>query len=673
MTLQTDSRTGRGYHGEILHVDLSSGRTEFESLSDDFYRRWLGGLGLGVKVLWDRIQPGADPLGPGNVLGFVTGLLTDTGTLFSGRFMVVGKSPLTGGWGDSNCGGYFSPFLKKCGLDGLFFHGASESPVYVFLDGERVEVHEASDLWGLDAVETDRALKARHGRSAQVACIGPAGEKQCRFAGILTDGGRYAGRSGLGAVMGSKHLKAVVVAGRKKAGLADREEMGRLTRAFRRRIEGGRGMRRLLGDRLLGFMGWLTRKNPIYTRQPADLFRQVLGKYGTAGLTALSAESGDSPIRNWGGVGHLDFPLKRSQKIGAEAVIRYEVKKYGCYSCPVKCGGLVKVPDGPWPIEEMHKPEYETVCGFGGLLLNDDLHSIFKLNDLVNRGGLDSISCAGVVAFAIECFENGLLTLEDTGGLELGWGRAEAVIGLVEMIIERRGLGDVLAEGVRLAAEKIGRGSERFAVHCGGVEAPMHDPKFDPGFAPIYHCDPTPGRHTTASYTYLDLQLLEKRYSRAPKIPGLTTFKQRHTYENTGPALAACSAFKMLIDGLGLCLFGVSVGGDMPIAGWVNAATGWDLTDEDCLTAGERIMALRQAFNAREGLEPVRDFKPHGRIYGRPALEKGPARHVTIDIETMAGSYCEALGWDPRTGRPTRDGLERLGLSDVAEVLYPAG
>ena len=666
-------RTGCGCFGRILHVDLTAGTWEYEEPDPSVYQRFLGGLGLGVKVLWDRVPQGADPLGPDNILGFAPGLLTDTGALFSGRFLVVGKSPLTGGWGDSNCGGYFSPFLKKCGLDGLFVRGVSDRPVYLFLDGESVEIRDASDLWGLDTVETEQNLKERHGRMAQTACIGPAGEKLALIAGICTDGGRYAGRSGLGAVMGSKRLKAVVAAGRGRAAVHDKAEIKKLTGVFRKKLEGGRGVQRFLGDRLFGFIGWLTRRNPLYTKQPADLFRQILSKYGTGGLTALSAESGDSPVKNWGGVGYVDFPLKRSQKTGAEALIAREVKKYGCFSCPVKCGGLVKSEDGRYPAFESHKPEYETVCGFGALILNDDMDSIFKLNDLVNRGGLDSISCAGTAALAIECFENGLLTLEDTGGLELKWGDGPAVVRLVEMMIERRGLGDVLADGVKRAAERLGPEAEKYAVHCGGVEAPMHDPKFDPGFAPIYHCDPTPGRHTIMSYTYLDLQSLDRRFKGAAKMPGVSTFKQRHDYQGAGPSLVLGSSFKMLIDCLGLCLFGVSVGGDMPIGAWVRAVTGWDLTDEDCLRAGERVQNLRHAFNLREGINEIRDFRPHPRLAGDPPHDRGPAKGVTIDLDAMAGSYYRAYGWDPATGLPEKSRLEKLGLDELVDAFYRGG
>jgi len=664
-------KTGKGYCGKVLHVDLSARKILYQDLNEAFYRKYLSGLGLGAKILWDRMKPGADPIGPDNILGFTTGLLTDTGSLFTGRFTVVGKSPLSGSWGDSNCGGYFSPSLKRCGVDAVFFYGASPKPLYLYMDDQSAELKDATDLWGKDTIETEGKLKKEYGRRAQVVCIGPAGERLSYMAGICNDGGRIAARGGLGAVMGSKRLKAVVAAGKNRVGVTDKKTMHELRTGFRKRLERIKFMDRFFGDRILGMIGRITRTGLIYPRQPAQLWRLLLSKYGTPSVTAMSAESGDSPIKNWSGIGYKDFPLKRSQQIGAEAVIQFEEKKYGCYSCPLRCGGLMKIDEGPYTIEKMHKPEYETICAFGTLLLNDDLQAIFKINDLVNRGGIDSISCGGTVAFAIECFENGILTLKDTDGLELRWGNADAIIKLTEMIISREGLGDILADGVKLASEKIGHGSEKYAVHCGGVEAPMHDPKFDPGFIISYYCEPTPGRHTISSYQFLDLQHLEKKFTRARKIPTLSTRKERYRYDNKAEGIAINSFYKMLIDCAGACLFGTQVGGNIPLCEWMNAATGWDLSNDDYLVIGERIHQLRHAFNIREGINPIRDFRPHPRVYGDPPLPKGPARHITLDMDMLARSFYQAMHWDLETGKPDLEHLKELKLDEVVEAFYP--
>jgi len=663
------NRKGKGFWGRIIHADLSGRTIAYEDLDEGFFRTYLGGVGIGARVLWERMKSGADPMGPENVLGFTPGLLTDTGTLFTGRFTVVGKSPASGGWGDANCGGSFSPYLKRCGVDALFLHGASAEPVYLYVDHQTAEFRDASHLWGKDTIETEKALQAAHGKGAQVACIGPAGEKRSFLAGICHDGGRMAARCGLGAVMGSKGLKAVVAAGKHRVGAADREAIRELNRSFRKSLDRFRFMERFLNDRALGLTGRLARPGLVFPRQPSDLWRLILRKFGTPSLTAMSAENGDSPVKNWTGVGAGDFPLNRSRRIGAEAVGRYVARKYGCYSCPLRCGGRMGVGEGHFPVEEMHQPEYETICAFGALLLNDDLSTIFRINDLLNRAGMDTISCGAAVAFAIECVENRILTKTETGGLELRWGHGEGIVRLVEKIICREGIGDLLADGVKRASEKIGRGSERYAVHCGGVEAPMHDPKFDPGFLLSYCCEPTPGRHTICSYQYLDLQHLEDQFSRAGKVPLFSTRGQRYRCDDKVGAVAIDSFYKMLVDCAGACLFGTQVGGPIPLCEWMNAATGWDLSRDDYLVAGERVHMLRHAFNIREGLNPVRDFRPHPRIRGDPPLGHGPARGVILDFDTLARSYYETMHWDLETGRPAREHLNALGLDDVAEAL----
>ncbi len=663
----TDSN--RGHWGRVLRAELSSKTTSLQDISSDTYRNYLGGLGLGARYLWEHMDPGGDPMGPENILGLVPGLLTDTGSLFTGRFLAVGKSPQTGGWGDSNCGGRFSPSLKRCQVDGLFVSGASESPVYLLVSEDGASVEGASDLWGLDAIETEKLLKKRHGKRAQVACIGKAGELGSYLAGICNDGGRIAARSGLGAVMGSKKLKAVVALGRSRVPVAHKDKMKELTRSFKNRIPTSPLLQKALGNHALHITGRFTRISPVFPRQPAELWRQLLGRFGTPALTAMSAESGDSPIKNWAGVGFVDFPFKRARKIGGESVTRYESSKYGCFSCPIRCGGIVSMKGGEHPIHEMHKPEYETLSAFGSLLLNDDLVSIFRVNDLLNRAGMDTISVGGVVAFAIECFENGIISEGDTDGIRLAWSSPDAIVALVEKIIAREGIGDTLADGVKLAAERIGGDSQRFAVHCGGVEAPMHDPKFDPGQALAYLCDATPGRHTTASYQYLELQNLERQFSRAHKLPMISTYRDRYRHQDKMDNLAVDTFYKMLVDGAGVCLFGTQIGGDIPISDWLNAATGWNLSPDTWLVAGERILNLRHCFNLREGIHPLRDFRLHPRLYGDPPQGRGPAKGITLDLDSMAQSFFETLHWDPHTGRPDPAWLRSLGMADVADAL----
>jgi aldehyde:ferredoxin oxidoreductase len=662
-----ESRNGKGFFARILHVDLRSGGFSLDQPDEGFYRNYLGGLGLGARILWERMPAGADPFGEEAIVGFTTGLLTDTGALFAGRYTVVGKSPATGGWGDANSGGYFAPALKRCGLDAVFFHGRSDRPVYLYLDEKGPSLLDASDLWGTDAILTEEILKKRHGKRAQCACIGPAGERLSFMAGVCTDRGRLAARAGLGAIMGSKRLKAIVAAGRIKPQTAFPERIRELSSQFKKRLEKGRVLEKAIGDRLLHRVGWMTRKSPIYMRQPSELFRAMLRKYGTSSMTVLSAEGGDSPVKNWAGVGYRDFPFKASSLIGAEAVCSRETKKYGCFSCPLKCGGIVNLPQESGAAAEMHRPEYETICAFGTLLLNSDLDSIFTINDMLNRAGMDTISCGATVAFAIECFERGILTEKDTDGLILSWGDALAIHSLAKMIIERKGIGDILADGVKKAAERIGGGSEDLAVHCGGIEPPMHDPKFDPGFGMAYLCDPVPGRHMVYSIMLMDLERLDRAFPGVKTPPAFMPNKSKYALDGRYMALGCC--FRMLVDCAGCCAFGTQVGGDIPLVEWLNAATGWDLTPEDYLKTGERVEQLRHAFNLREGINARRHFRLHPRLTGEPPLDCGPSKGVTLDQDEAANAFYNAMGWDLETGLPSRDRLISLGLEDVAGTL----
>jgi aldehyde:ferredoxin oxidoreductase len=663
---------GKGYMGKVMWVDLTRGTITREAVPDEVYRKFLSGYGLGAKILFDRIHPGIAPLGPENILGFCSGLLTGVGSVFTGRFEVVAKSPLTGGWGDANCGGDLSPAIKKAGVDAVFFTGISPKPVYLMVDGDKAELKDAAQVWGKDAVETEDAIRKELGDDKakfKLATIGPAGEKLVLFAGISNDRGRYAARSGLGAVMGSKKLKALAIKGEAKLEGANPEAIKTLTREFQKSLKKADFMQKVLGSRVIKIAGIITRTAPLVTAQPGDLWCQILKKYGTSGITAMSAESGDSPVKNWGGAGHFDFPLSRASKIGDEEVVKYQVKKYGCYSCPISCGGICEVKEGPYPLGETHKPEYETLGAFGTLCLVDDLKAIYKLNDMCNRGGVDTISAGTVIAFAIECVENGILTKQEVGGLDLGWGKVEPMLKLLEMIIQRQGIGDVLAEGVKRAAAKIGKGSEKFAIHAGGQELPQHDPKLDPGYALAYEVEPTPGRHTISNYTYQDLMLIHRYSKTADKIKQIRTHKERLSPHGKSNNQALNTKLIQLANGAGVCEFGMCCGPKYPLYEYLNAATGWKLTEEDFLLIGERIETIRHAFNVREGITH-QNTKMAGRARGLPPLERGPHKGVTLDVDTMAKEFYLQFGWDYETGKPGKERLEKLGLHEVIKEFY---
>ena len=661
---------GKGYMGKILWVDLATGKINEETIPDETYKKFLTGYGIGAKIIYDRVPPGADALGPDNILGLCSGVLTGTGALFSGRFMAVGKSPLTGGWGDANCGGYFSPALKRAGYDAVFFTGISPKPIYLFIDNGKAEIRDAAHLWGKDIVDTEKAITEElQGKKVQIASIGPAGEKLSLIAGIANDGGRYAARSGLGAVMGSKKIKAVVVTGKAKIEAEQPERMKSLSKDFGSALNKTDFLQKILGARVVKALSYVTRVNPIASAQPAPIWGQILKKYGTGGVTAMSAEVGDSPVKNWGGAGCKDFPLSKSSKIGDDAMIKYQDKHYGCFSCPVKCGGIMKVTDGQWPLEESHKPEYETLCAFGTLCLVDDIHAILKLNDMCNRGGLDSISAGGVVAFTIECVETGILTKEDVGGLELGWGKPEPMIKLLEMIIKREGIGDVLADGVKRAAEKIGKGSERFAIHAGGQELPMHDGKNDGAQGLSYEVEPTPGRHTIVSFTWQELMNMKRYDPNADPVKPMEAKSKKIKPEGKAKNNAINSRLMQVVNSAGVCMFGLTCGPRYPLFEYLNAATGWALSAEDYMLTGERIETLRHAFNLREGIR-FKDTRMSDRARGVPPLTEGPHTNSSPDFETMARDFYKEMGWDFETGNPDKARLEKLGLDEVIKDIY---
>jgi aldehyde:ferredoxin oxidoreductase len=620
-----------GFIGKILKIDLTHAKIHVKSLKESFYKDWLGGYGLGIRIIYSDITPKIDPIGPGNILGFASGLLTGTLTPLGSGFSVVGKSPLTGTWGDSRAGGFFGSELKFAGFDAVFFYGRSPKPVYLWINDGEVKIKDAEIIWSRDVVETEETLKEIHrDKSVQVSSIGPAGEKLSLISSIITDKGRAAARSGLGAVAGSKNLKAVAVRGTKKIPIENKEDLIEFRRKFIQIVKEERG--------------------PYW---------EYFTKYGTSGSTEMLSLTGDSPCKNWSGAGSLDFP--DSAEISDEKVIRYQTRKYACHGCPMACGGYIKVNTSKYMIEGM-KPEYETLAAFGTLCLNDNLESILVANDICNRYGLDTISTGSVIAFAIECQENGLITKKDTEGIELTWGNADAIVNITEKIAKREGFGDILADGVKIAAEKIGKGAEKYAFHVAGQELPMHDPKLVPSYGNAYVVDATPARHTQGYSLYLD------------QLPGIEmpTFGAEHDYHGKGAANAYMSRFNHVVNALGVCQFPsnlVVVEGVPSHADFVNLVTGWNTTMSNLLICGERISCLRQSFNVREGFAPA-DFKLPGRVIGKPSLTQGPLKGITIEIEDWVKGYLRYANWDQKTGKPSRERLIQLGLEDVAEDLY---
>ena len=650
----------KGFMGKYLVVDLTDGTIETVKLSESFYKKYLTGYGMGAAVIAERQKPGIDAMAPESHLGLCSGLLTGSGLPFTGRFMAVAKSPLTGGWGDANGGGYLSREIKRTGYDAVFFTGRAVQPTWVHITSEGVKIKDASSLWGKDIIETETAIKTELGtKKVQVASIGMSGEKLSLISGIVTDKSRIAARSGLGAVMGSKNLKAVSFLGSNEISVARPDEVKALTKQFLAEYKKNANIADKLSVRFINFLSKLVAKvgfNPPATNGNVKL---IFRTWGTPGLTMFSGLTGDTPVKNWGGSSVGDFPFDRVEKLSGETVIKRQKRRYACQACPLGCGGVVDVKTGQYQGSEGHKPEYETIAAFGSLLLNDDLDSIIEINEMCNRAGIDTISAGSTVAYAIECFENGIIDEKTTGGLRLGWGKVEEIIKLIEIIISRKGFGDILADGVKAAAEKIGWESERFAIHAGGQELPMHDSRNDPGWALTYQCEPTPGRHTIASYVDSDLRSGKEQFPEIKRmLKRAKTPKAKKVSLNT-----ATSIYSQLINGSGVCIFGPDTA-KYPMVDFLNAVTGWDLTPDEYFKTGKRILNLRKAFNVREGIRPS-DSELPPRAIGKPPLTQGPLKDVTVDIETLEKELYIIMGWDRDTGGPTAETLKEMELDDL--------
>ncbi len=648
-----------GFMGKYVVIDLSKKKTEVVELGEDFYKKYLSGYGLGASVLTERQKPGIDPLSPEAYLGFCSGLLTGTNTSFSGRVVMVGKSPLTGGWGDANAGGFISREIKRTGYDAVFFTGAAKKPVWVNITEDKIEFNDASDLWGKDNIETANTIKEELGdKRVQVASIGVSGEKLSLLSGVTTDDGRICARSGLGAVMGSKNLKAVAFRGKLKIPVADKEELKKITKSVLEGLRKSKGADRVT-VKLMGFFSKVIARTGVTVPSTASTVKEIFKKYGTSGLNVFSGMTGDTPIKNWDGVGYTDYGYDRFMNINGDRILEDHKKRYSCQQCPLGCGAILKIKRGKFAGSDTHRPEYETWGAFGPFQLNDDYDSIMECNEMCNLAGIDTISTGVVLAFAAECFEKGIINEETTGGLKLGWGRSKEMVKLTEMIINREGFGDVLADGVKIAAEKIGNGAEEFAVHAGGQELPMHDSRLDPGFGIAYQCEPTPGRHTISCYLYASLFAVEKmlpEVKKAVKKAKGKVAKDVRRYHGT-------SLLMQLMNGCGICEFGPMTV-YLPMIDYMNAVTGWNMSSAEYLKTAERILSLRKAFNVREGLVQA-DFKLHDRAVGKVPLQEGPLKGATIDIDGLQKEFFELMDWDMTTGGPTPQKMKELEIDSM--------
>ncbi len=610
-----------GYAGKLLFVDLSQGTLREESSSEQMARDFIGGYGIGARVLYSMMLPGTDALGPDNVLGFVTGPVTGTEANFSGRYTVVCKSPVSGTWNDASSGGFFGPELKNAGFDGIFISGTAATPVYLWIKDGKAELRDASKLWGLDAKETQKALEVETGEpKLRAALIGPAGERLALIACVMNDGHRAAGRGGAGAVMGSKKLKAIAVRGTGKVPVAQPEKVRELNAAIRENMK---------------------------TAPLAEVFRSG----GTGATTGGSALSGDTPVKNWGGVCVDEFTPAQAMQLDSTSSEQYKTKPYACSHCPLACGAEYLVNEGAWPVGETERPEYETLGAFGMLAGNINQEAIIRCNEICNRAGVDTISAGATIAWAIECYENEVFNRVETGGLDLKWGNAAAIIEATEALADGSGFGAILALGSQGAADKLGKGHQ-YLQAVRGIELPMHDPRFYPGLARTYQFDPTPARHVKGGIGFSQGGLGPEKYNPA----------------GTGPGDVQATAFTEMCNSAGFCMFIAHAGGGDQVFPLVEAVTGFE--QPSLQVAAIRILTMRHVFNVREGIQPT-DLTMPPRSVGKPAQATGPNAGGTVDNEALGDNFFAALGWDRQTGKPSREGLQQLGgMDDVIRDLY---
>ncbi len=631
-----------GYHGQVVGVNLSKRSTTIKRIKEPFFKKYLGGVGLAAKIIFDNVGSDVDPLNAENLLVFAVGPFQGTGIPGSGKWIVASRSPLTNVWGESCAGGYWGPIFKNTGFDAVVIKGKADKPVYLWIHDGEAEIKDAAKFWGLDAYQTNDKIKEELGLTrASVIAIGKGGENLVRMACISNDKHGFAGRTGMGAVMGSKNLKAVAVFGDEKPEIANPEELKRFSRDLAIKL----------------------------ARTAADCT-----EHGTPEFLTRSYDFGNVPIKNWTQGGDwITGACKLGTPRYTETVL---VKKpavhepYFCPDCPIRCHRYVKVEKPEKYACEGAGPEYESLGLLGSNLLIEDLESVVKLNDLCNRHGLDTISTGSTIAVAMEAYEKGAITKEDTGGLELKWGDGDAAIALLKKIVNREGIGNILAEGSLRAAKNIGKGTVETVQHVKGLDFPAHDPRACNANA----LDFATGNRGACHMRGFTIDMYQVRMGRG--IPGLTlpeigvglppsaTAPTGHT-----PYVIRSQDWACVFDSLVQCKFMTIWAKDnSPLhlgeqAKLLNYVTGWDVSASELITIGERIFNLQRAFNVKLGISrkddtiPRRMFKPVHPKHSIPALEP------------LLNEYYQIRGWT-QDGRPTKEKLLELDLKEVSTILW---
>jgi aldehyde:ferredoxin oxidoreductase len=606
----------------ILRIDLTRRKIREESIPPFLIDKFLGGRGLGAKILFDELAPHSEPLSPDNKLLFLTGPLIGTGAPWCVKYTVVTKSPLSETILMSLAGGFFGPHLRFAGYDGLLIEGRSDEPTFLWIDNGRVEFRTAIHLWGLNTDECqDTIRKELNQPSIEMACIGPAGEKSVRFACIIS-GWRAAGRGGAGAVMGVKNLKAIAVKGSRKVPISDTETFNKIQKAIRKKVP--------KVDRL-----------------------KIFGKYGTPKNLVLVNERGLFPTRNFQlgtfeGIDRVNATEQQKRVIGSVT----------CHKCPVACGNLTCAAEGPYQGITTEGPEYETFWAFGALCGNSSIDAIVAADRLCDQLGLDTISTGSAIAFAMECAEKGLLEPHQLDGLDLRFGNHSAMLEMIHRIGSRQGVGALLAEGVRRAAEQIGKNSERFAMHVKGLELAAYDPRGAKSMGIGYATSPRGGCHERGLIS-------RETFGAPPFIDPLAT-------EGKGKVVKESQDETAVLDSLGVCVFPPHNDGMQmeDIAQLFSCVIGKSITAAELMDAGNRIWNLERLFNIREGFSRKDDRLPP-RLLNEP-MPEGPAEGQVVELDILLDDYYRTRQWNDN-GIPTSDILSKLGLIEEGKSILHHG
>jgi len=604
----------------IIEVNLTKSFTSIKKVEENLFKNYLGGSGLAAKLLYDELQPNLSPLHPDSPLLFFSGLLTGTPIPTASKLSICARSPLTGIWNEATVGGTWGAELKFCGYEGVIIRGRAAKPVYLYITPEEIKIKDAQEIWGQDTYHASQHLKEKHGPEIKVASIGQAGENLVNISSIVIDAPHYrlAGRGGLGAVMGSKNLKAIVVKGNLKPTIENPLALKETLKADRQNIRN---------------------------------YTEGLHKLGTAGSVEAREYTGDLPIKNFAG-SRWQGASKITGQVIADTIFK---KHYACFACPIACGKEVKIKIPPFVV---HGPEYETVAAFGSLCLNDNLDSIVEANDLCNRYGIDTISFGISVAFAMETYEKGFLNKKDFEGINLEWGNSQTIIKLAHQVAKNEGPGKLLGQGVKQFSKKVGRNSEEFAIHVKGLELPLHDPRAYTGMALSYATANRGGCHLESlSYAIESgIPLEDLGYGEDNKL-------DPHTSNGKAELVIKLQNYMNVFNALGLCkflLFGRI--GPTKVTEWLNQVTGWNLTPAELLTIGERLHNLKRMYNVKLGINRKDDTLPTRLL--TLARNDGMAAGVLPELDKMLEEYYRLRGWE-ENGIPTKKKLEELGLKDI--------